>query len=142
MTSNGANGLARNMVCEWGMSELGPLAFGKGRGDFSWPRKLPSTATSAKPRPWTSTGSERIVSIAYESAKIFRTLIATFWSALRRAWLEREVLDANEVRLLIEGKPLPEKPRRPPTVRHRARRRGPEVVRPGIAPAPGFYAGR
>jgi len=29
--------------------------------------------------------------------------------------LEREVLDAIEVKLLMEGKPLPEKPRTPPT---------------------------
>jgi len=39
-----ATDIARNMVCEWGMSELGPLAFGKqGRSDFPGPRDCPAS---------------------------------------------------------------------------------------------------
>jgi ATP-dependent Zn proteases len=39
-----ATDIARNMVCEWGMSELGPLAFGKkGRSDFPGSRNCPAS---------------------------------------------------------------------------------------------------
>ena len=55
----------------------------------------------------------------------------------------REVLDANEVKLLMEGKPLPEKPRTPPTTPPTAAAPAadPKVVRPEMRPAPGFTRG-
>ena len=35
-----ATGLARSMVCEWGMSEMGPLAFGKKEGEIFLGREM------------------------------------------------------------------------------------------------------
>ncbi len=56
--------------------------------------------------------------------------------------LEREVLDAIEVKLLMEGKPLPEKVRTPPTPPPQgAPGTDPKVVRPELRPAPGFTRG-
>jgi len=50
------------------------------------------------------------------------------------------VLDANEVRMLMEGKPLPDKPRTPPTTPQPAPSTDPKVVRePRLAP--GFTRG-
>ena len=58
------------------------------------------------------------------------------------ALLEREVIDANEVKLLMEDKPLPEKPRTPPTPPPQAAPSAdPKVVRPELRPAPGFTRG-
>ena len=75
--------------------------------------------------------------------ELFRSVPAraavTSWSL---ALLEREVLDAIEVKLLMEGKPLPEKPRTPPTPPPQgAPSTDPKVVRPELRPAPGFTRG-
>jgi len=55
--------------------------------------------------------------------------------------LEREVIDAAEVKLLMEGKPLPEKPRTPPPQAPPAPSVDPKAVRPELRPAPGFTRG-
>jgi cell division protease FtsH len=61
---------------------------------------------------------------------------------IAKALLVREVLDANEVKLLMEGKDLPEKPRTPPTPPPQgATTADPKVVRPELRPAPGFTRG-
>ena len=66
-----ATDLARKMVCEWGMSELGPLTFGKVGG-----RRSSSAATSAARRTTRRRTAnqidaevKRIVTAAYERAK-------------------------------------------------------------------------
>jgi hypothetical protein len=51
------------------------------------------------------------------------------------------VLDANEVKMLMEGKPLPDKPRTPPTTPQAAPSTDPKIVRPELRPAPGFTRG-
>jgi len=58
---------------------------------------------------------KRIVNGGYEKASISSRRIGNTLERIAQALLEREVIDANEVKLLMEGKPLPEKPRTPPT---------------------------
>ena len=61
---------------------------------------------------------------------------------IAHALLEREVIDANEVKMLMEGTPLPEKPRTPPpTPPQAAPGTDPRAVRPDLRPAPGFTRG-
>jgi cell division protease FtsH len=138
-----ATDIARNMVCEWGMSELGPLAFGKKEEAIFLGREIAqhrdfSEATAVD----IDKEVKRIVSIAYESAKNIQNTHRDILERIAQGLLEREVLDANEVRLLIEGKPLPEKPRTPPTVPPQgAPAADPKVVRPELRPAPGFTRG-
>jgi cell division protease FtsH len=60
---------------------------------------------------------------------------------IAQALLVREVIDANEVKLLMEGKPLPDKPRTPPPPPQVAPGTDPKVVRPELRPAPGFTRG-
>ena len=138
-----ATDIARNMVCEWGMSELGPLAFGKKEEAIFLGREIAqhrdfSEATAVD----IDKEVKRIVSIAYESAKSIQNTHRDILERIAQGLLEREVLDANEVRLLIEGKPLPEKPRTPPTVPPQgAPAADPKVVRPELRPAPGFTRG-
>jgi cell division protease FtsH len=138
-----ATDIARNMVCEWGMSELGPLAFGKKEEAIFLGREIAqhrdfSEATAVD----IDKEVKRIVNIAYESAKNIQNTHRDVLERIAQGLLEREVLDANEVRMLIEGKALPEKPRTPPTQPPQgAPATDPKVTRPELRPAPGFTRG-
>jgi cell division protease FtsH len=138
-----ATDIARNMVCEWGMSELGPLAFGKKEEAIFLGREIAqhrdfSEATAVD----IDKEVKRIVNIAYESAKNIQNTHRDVLERIAQGLLEREVLDANEVRMLIEGKALPEKPHTPPTQPPQgAPATDPKVTRPELRPAPGFTRG-
>src|SRR5258708_34296514 len=111
-----ATDIDRNMVCEWGMSDLGPLAYGKKEEAIFLGREI------AQHRDFSEDTAlqidrevKRIVNSGYEKAKNLLSTHKETLDNIAHAWLIREGLDANEVRLLMEGKPLPEKPRTPPT---------------------------
>ena len=137
-----ATDLARNMVCEWGMSELGPLSYGKKDEAIFLGREI------AQHRDYSEDTAiqidkevKRIVNGGYDRA---RNLLSSNRETLERiasALLVREVIDANEVKLLMEGKPLPEKPPKTPTPPQAAPSADPKVVRPELRPAPGFTRG-
>jgi cell division protease FtsH len=138
-----ATDIARNMVCEWGMSTLGPLAFGKKEEAIFLGREI------AQHRDFSEDTAvqidkevKRIVSAAYDKAYSILQSNRDTLEKIANALLEREVLDANEVRLLMEGKPLPEKIKTPPTVPPQgATAADPKVVKPELRPAPGFTHG-
>src|SRR6266516_2943203 len=138
-----ATEIARNMVCEWGMSELGPLAYGKKDEAIFLGREI------AQHRDYSEDTAiqidkevKRIVNGGYERAKKTLSSNRAVLERIAQALLEREVIDANEVKLLMEGKPLPEKPRTPPTPPPQAApSTDPKVVRPELRPAPGFTRG-
>jgi cell division protease FtsH len=103
-----ATELARRMVCEFGMSDLGPLAYGKNQGEIFLGRDL---ATSRDFSEDTAIKIDqevkRFVTTGYQRAK---DLLSSHREALVRiaeSLLERESLDSSEVKLLMEGKPLP-----------------------------------
>ncbi len=138
-----ATDIARNMVCEWGMSELGPLAYGKKDEAIFLGREI------AQHRDYSEDTAiqidkevKRIVNDGYETAKSLLSKNRDILERVAQALLDREVLDANEVKMLMEGKPLPEKPRTPPTPPPQAAPgTDPKVVRPELRPAPGFTRG-
>jgi len=139
-----ATEIARNMVCEWGMSELGPLAYGKKEEAIFLGREI------AQHRDYSEDTAiridqevKKIVSAAYETA---RNILLGSREALERiahALLEREVLDATEIKLLMEGKVLPEKVRpAPPSPPQAVPGTEPKPSpRPELRPAPGFTKG-
>jgi cell division protease FtsH len=138
-----ATDIARQMVCDWGMSELGPLAYGKKEEAIFLGREI------AQHRDYSEDTAiridlevKKIVTTAYSRA---RTTLESHRDALERiavALLEREVLDANQIRLLIEGKPLPERPAVPPPPAPAVPSAEPKPVgRPELRPAPGFTKG-
>jgi cell division protease FtsH len=140
-----ATDIARKMVCDWGMSDLGPLAFGKKEEAIFLGREIAqhrdySEDTAIK----IDVEVRRIVTTAYETA---RNILQTHRDTLERiavALLDREVLDANELKLLIEGKPLPEKVRPAPPAPPAQPVPGIEpkpAPRPELRPAPGFSKG-
>ncbi len=104
-----ATDLARKMVCEWGMSGLGPLSFGKKEEQIFLGREIAqhrdySEETAIK----IDAEVRRLVQAGYDRA---HTIIEEKADALKRiaeALLEREVLDGAEVKLLIDGQPLAE----------------------------------
>ena len=138
-----ATDIARNMVCEWGMSNLGPLAYGKKEEAIFLGREI------AQHRDFSEDTAlqidkevKRIVGEAYDKAHSLLSTNRDLLDRIAMALLEREVLDANEVKMLMEGKPLPEKPRTPPTPPPQgAPSTDPKVVRPELRPAPGFTRG-
>jgi cell division protease FtsH len=106
-----ATDMARKMVCEWGMSDLGPLSFGKREEQIFLGREIAqhrdfSEATAIR----IDEQVKKLVENGYNRA---RQIIEQRADALERialALLEREVLDGSEVNLLIEGKTLPAPP--------------------------------
>jgi cell division protease FtsH len=110
-----ATEVARRMVCEWGMSDLGPLAYGKNQQEIFLGRDLAtqrdfSEDTAIK----IDQEVKKFISSAYQRAHDVLTGNREALMRISEALLEREVLDASEVKLLIEGKPLPEFVRRAP----------------------------
>jgi cell division protease FtsH len=103
-----ATDLARKMVCEWGMSELGPLSFGKKEEQIFLGREIAqhrdySEETAIK----IDEQVRKLVVGAYERA---RGIIEEHREALVKiaeTLLEREVLDGAEIRMIIEGQELP-----------------------------------
>jgi cell division protease FtsH len=103
-----ATEMSRKMVCEWGMSSLGPLTFGKKEEQIFLGREIAQHRDfSEETAREIDSEVRRLVNTGYEKAK---TVILENRDAMVRialALLEREVLDANELKLVIEGKQLP-----------------------------------
>jgi cell division protease FtsH len=131
------------MVCEWGMSELGPLAYGKKDEAIFLGREITQHRDYSEDTAiQIDKEVKRIVNGGYERAKAILSANKETLERIALALLEREVIDANEVKLLMEGKPLPEKIRTPPTPPPQASpSTDPKVVRPELRPAPGFTRG-
>jgi len=103
-----ATELARKMVCEFGMSALGPLTFGKKEEQIFLGREISqhrdySEATAIK----IDEEVKRLIGAGYETAKGILGANHDTLVRIALALLEREVLDANEIKLLIDGKDLP-----------------------------------
>jgi len=106
-----ATDLARQMVCEWGMSDLGPLTFGKKEEQIFLGREI------AQHRDYSEDTAikidqevRKLVTAGYNTAK---QIISDDREALERiakALIEREVLDALELKMVIDGKDLPPMP--------------------------------
>jgi len=103
-----ATEMARKMVCEWGMSELGPLSFGKKEEQIFLGREISQHRDySEETAIRIDEEVKRIISNAYNRA---RTIIESHAMELEKVaemLLEREVLDGAEVRLIIGGGDLP-----------------------------------
>ncbi|HVW77117.1 MAG TPA: ATP-dependent zinc metalloprotease FtsH [Alloacidobacterium sp.] len=103
-----ASDLARKMVCEYGMSRLGPLTFGKKEEQIFLGREI------AQHRDFSEETAKQIdaevryfVDEAYKSAYDCLNNNQDIMHRMANALLERETIDANEIRAIIEGKELP-----------------------------------
>jgi cell division protease FtsH len=97
-----ATGLARRMVCEWGMSDLGPLSFGKKEEAIFLGREFAQHQDySEETAREIDAEVRRIVDRAYKTAQ---EVISTNKSALdkiARRLLEKETLDGAEVNQIL-----------------------------------------
>jgi cell division protease FtsH len=138
-----ATEIARQMVCEWGMSVLGPLTFGKKEEAIFLGREIAQHRDYSEDTAIKIDGEVRsIVTNGYSRA---RTILETQPDKLERiaqALLDREVLDAVELKLLMEGKPLPEKIPPPPPAAPPVPTKEPQLsLRPEPRPIPGLAKG-
>jgi cell division protease FtsH len=109
-----ATEMAHKMVCEWGMSELGPLSFGKKDEQIFLGREIAqhrdySEETAIK----IDQQVRKLVEDAYTRARAIIVGRSDALVKIAEALLEREVLDGAEVLDLIAGKQLPKPPSSP-----------------------------
>jgi cell division protease FtsH len=102
-----ATELARKMVCEYGMSELGPLTYGKKEQEVFLGRDIGQARDySDDTAQQIDKAVRRLVDEAYNSAYKILDEHREVMHAMAAALLERETLDAAEIELLINGKAL------------------------------------
>ncbi|PYS53473.1 MAG: cell division protein FtsH [Acidobacteria bacterium] len=132
-----ATELARKMVCLFGMSSLGPLTFGKQEEQIFLGREIAqhrdysehtAVAIDDEVRKFVFQGYERAKAILGEN----RDALIRIAEAL----LERESLDAAEIKLLIAGQPLED--RRSPKAEPKNEKPAPAkgIVRPAPSISP------
>ncbi len=100
-----ATELARRMVCEWGMSDLGPLTFGKKQGEIFLGREMASQRQDFSEQTAVAVDDEvrRIVTTNYERAEKILRENRSQLEQLGEALLEFETLDGEEVDWLLAG---------------------------------------
>ncbi len=103
-----ATELARKMVCEYGMSDLGPLTYGKKEQEVFLGRDI------AQARDYSDDTAKQIdvavrqfVDEGYKSAYEILEANADIMHRMATALLERETLDKVEIDLIIAGQELP-----------------------------------
>jgi cell division protease FtsH len=102
-----ATDLARRMVCEYGMSRLGPLTFGKKEEQIFLGREIAQHRDfSEETARQIDLEVRRLIDEAYQSAHTIVETNADVMHRMASALLERETIDADEVKMLIEGKEL------------------------------------
>jgi cell division protease FtsH len=134
-----ATELARAMVCEYGMSELGPISYGKTEEQIFLGREIAqhrdySEATAIK----IDDQVRKIVDHAFHKAQSMIEEHAWALEQIASALLERETIDGEDVKAIIEGKPAAiEAASADPADESQ------QVIRPegGVRPAPGFIEG-
>ncbi|HET9208843.1 MAG TPA: ATP-dependent zinc metalloprotease FtsH [Thermoanaerobaculia bacterium] len=93
-----ATEMARRMVCEWGMSELGPLAYGSKEEPVFLGREFAQRADYSQDTAIRIDHEvTRIVNAGYESAKSILTEHRDVLERIARDLLERETIDGEEV---------------------------------------------
>jgi cell division protease FtsH len=133
-----ATALARKMVCEWGMSKLGPLTFGKKEEQIFLGRELSQHRDfSEETAKEIDSEVRRLVGIGYENARKIILENKDILERIALALLDREVLDANELKLIIEGKQLPAR-----VVPAKGDEGVQQVLRPEPGRAPGIVPGK
>lgn len=98
-------GIARRMVCEWGMSDkVGPLAYGEKEGEVFLGRDLGHIKNYSEATAVEIDGEiRRIVQENYERTRQILSDNRNGLNQLAEALLEKETLEAEEIRLLVTG---------------------------------------
>ena len=137
-----ATAMARQMVCEWGMSAMGPLTYGKHEEQVFLGRDI------GQPRDYSEATAIRIdaevqsfVTESYDRAKELIEEHADGLTRIAEALLEREVLDGAQVDALLKGHDLDPLDIEPPTLDDDGTPQPSTVVEPKPTPLPGLDGG-
>jgi cell division protease FtsH len=130
-----ATELARKMVCQFGMSSLGPLTFGKQEEQIFLGREIAQHRDYSEQTALAIDAEVRkFIMHGYERAKNILTENRDALIRIAEALLERESLDAAEIKMLIAGQPLEE--RRSPRAEPKNEKPTPVPSKGVVRPAP------
>ena len=102
-----ATDMARKMVCEWGMSELGPMSYGKKEEQIFLGREISQHRDYSESTAIAIDAQVRkLVDNGYARARKYIEANQDAMVRIADALLEREVLDGSEVTQLIRGESL------------------------------------
>jgi len=135
-----ATEMARRMVCEWGMSALGPLAYGKKDEAIFLGKEFGrqqdySEATAIQ----IDEEVRRIVTQQFDRGTSLLKEKFGELTVIAEALLEHESLDGQQILRIVRGEKLnlpPIAPQQPPAVKTEGPPEKPEVVVPFLAPMP------
>ena len=103
-----ATELARKMVCEYGMSGMGPMTYGKKEQEVFLGREIGQSRDFSDDTARQIDAEVRsFVNAGYKSAYTILESNQDIMHRMATALLERETLDASDIKLIIEGKDLP-----------------------------------
>ncbi len=102
-----ATEIARKMVCQWGMSELGPLTFGE-RDDLVFLGKdlAMHKNFSEKTSELIDEEVKKIINRNFDKAKEILEKNKDKLKKLAELLLEKEVLDSDEIEAIVKGKKI------------------------------------
>jgi cell division protease FtsH len=130
-----ATELARKMVCQFGMSSLGPLTFGKQEEQIFLGREIAQHRDYSEETAIAIDGEVRkFIMQGYERGKSILNENRDALIRIAEALLERESLDAAEIKMLIAGHPLEE--RRSPRIEPKNEKPTPVPTKGVVRPAP------
>ncbi len=138
-----ATQLARAMVTQYGMSELGPIQYGRGNHQIFLGRDLAEERNYSEEIAAKIDGEvRRIIESCYQTGK---SVLSENWDKVERmvgSLLEYETVEAEEVRAILEGVPYDrgEQANAPSAVPQRPaeeqQKRGDQRIKPKIHPEP------
>src|SRR5204862_4375030 len=100
-----ATDMARKMVCEWGMSELGPLTFGKKEEQIFLGREIAQHKDYSEDTAIRIDQEiKRIITDNYDKARAILESNRVALDKIAEELLVREVLDAEQARNIADGK--------------------------------------
>lgn len=101
-----ATEIARKMVCQWGMSDLGPLSFGERDDLIFLGRELAAHKNFSEHTAELIDGEvKKIVGHAYDRAKSLIEVNRDRLFKIAEALLEKEILSSDEINVLIGAQP-------------------------------------
>ncbi len=105
-----ATEIARKMVCQWGMSDLGPLSFGERDDLIFLGRELAAHKNfSERTAELIDLEVKKIITRCYERAKNLIENNREKLVKIAEALLEKEILSSDEINQLIDGLPKTKK---------------------------------
>ena len=105
-----ATDIAHKMVCEYGMSDLGPLSYGDNNEMVFLGRELTTQKNfSEKTAELIDSEVKKIVTRNYDRSERLLKKYSTELRKTAEALLEKEVLSYDDIEALINGKDLPKK---------------------------------